>query len=721
MPSLTEGNSSSGSAKIPSASLPSLTGNNLIAQSSNYPATLRTLLTLILGITILIGGGSYLAFREAPPSRTTIDHSLSQQASLLLAKAETAILEERYLTPAGNNAQDYLTAVLAINSEHEIAIKKMEALVAIYLSQVNLYIEQHNFDKAREVLSIARKNQPFVRNLKLNDKLQVTGFLLSQKETNLRQEEQKQVQISDLLSQAEINWKTKNLFSPPSENPLQIVVRVLEIAPNHKKAQSLLFEIQEHIVTETGNLINSNKLTDADELLKLGYQSQLDSDLLTELEKKRASKGEEFVKTSIAKGQQAITDNRPFVAYQHYIEAKEINDNDPEVLELGNAINSNIQKVLNKLIKERAYQQAEYVLQNALQLAQQGNIAISLNKLIAFEQRLQNAQSAQQKTASKINSFLRQANQLTLQKKIYEPKEKNALKLYLAALSLSPTNTEAKTGLSKSVETGINDALRHANEGQIKHAKTIIQALREHIPTSHPINPRLKKTLNEINTKDKIQTLMSEAEQLALKEEPDSASLTQIYHQLLNLNKHDSFALTKIHEASTHTLKKINIAIAKYDVEGAKDHLTHLRSYSVAPELWTSIEDRIAKTESTHIKVTSYLTQADQQVSGINLNQESTDIIKNLELAALNLTSATQVAPFHPALQSSKVKLAKHYAQIIEYFIQQDSLKSAEKIEEMARKYQLSSAVLNHSLAKLSAYRTTKSKKKNKVRNFGVF
>ncbi len=146
--------------------------NRMETQSSRITKTLIAL--VILSIAALGGLGFWyypeimdkLDYKNESIARdTTAIPSPRQQE--LLANANKAIQEERYYSPAGNNAQYFLTTLLALSPDLAQANIGIENLFRLYLDKAETAIASQKLDEATNFLNQSSQITFYIQNQEL--------------------------------------------------------------------------------------------------------------------------------------------------------------------------------------------------------------------------------------------------------------------------------------------------------------------------------------------------------------------------------------------------------------------------------------------------------------------------------------------------------------------------------------------------------------------------
>lgn len=137
----------------------------------------KTVIALVVAGVLSLGAVGYWyypqsiskLFNAGGASAKMPEETLSPRQQELLASAESAIREGRYYAPPANNAQYFLTALLALSPDLPEAKIAIENLFRIYLRQAESAIASRKFDEANNFLNQSSQISLYIQSRKLLD------------------------------------------------------------------------------------------------------------------------------------------------------------------------------------------------------------------------------------------------------------------------------------------------------------------------------------------------------------------------------------------------------------------------------------------------------------------------------------------------------------------------------------------------------------------------
>ena len=109
-------------------------------------------------LALLMGGGYYYYENIHRPERLrlALEGEAAKQMSALLSGAGEDLARDRLTSPAGNNAWEKYQAVLALAPGHKEASAGLDSVIGRYVSRFDRSLEEKEFDKADEYVSLIR-------------------------------------------------------------------------------------------------------------------------------------------------------------------------------------------------------------------------------------------------------------------------------------------------------------------------------------------------------------------------------------------------------------------------------------------------------------------------------------------------------------------------------------------------------------------------------------
>lgn len=178
------------------------------------------------------GGGSASAFV------TQSDTPLSPKQQELLDNADRAIREKRYYTPTGDNAQYYLTTLLALSPNLPEAKVAIENLFRIYLSQAQTAIASRKLDEANNFLNQSSQITFYIQNQKLlNEQRELRSKVIAAQQQQIIAGDRR-LEIDALLAKADAALASDKLTTPPGANAYEYYQSVFELEAANQAAQA---------------------------------------------------------------------------------------------------------------------------------------------------------------------------------------------------------------------------------------------------------------------------------------------------------------------------------------------------------------------------------------------------------------------------------------------------------------------------------------------------
>lgn len=210
----------------------------------------------------------------------------SQLIDPWLRKARQALAEERFLHPRENNALEYFKAVLEIDSSNQGAIDGIDRLLKHYVKQTNEAVAQDSIVKANEhlaqlgdVLSTIRRWPyafeflPAAEQETRRLKKRIDQNVEKRKSEVVRRREQlevkrQQLDIAQLLNQAQIDFEADRLSFPPKQNAYDRFQKVLDLDPKNPQAIDGLKRIVDRYIVLVQAMASQRNYEKAEEYLE---------------------------------------------------------------------------------------------------------------------------------------------------------------------------------------------------------------------------------------------------------------------------------------------------------------------------------------------------------------------------------------------------------------------------------------------------------------------
>ncbi len=682
----------------------------------------RQVVILLFGLVVLVGGGMYLAFRNDPVTPTISSETIDHQTNALISKASKALQEERYSEPSGDNAQDYLSAVLTISPGNAEAVKLLETLTTHYLVAAEQFILQEELNSARSLLTLARKNQPFINDPKLIEQFEFMSFQLSQQETLKRQLEQTNSKIAQLTEQARRAWDERQLDAPPFENPIDLAQQILELDENNVFARQLLDAITDYIEEQIQLQLSTRQLSAAKSQLMAGTRVPLAADRLTELQKRIDNAIAEEQKRLVEAGKKEIASGEIQQAYDHYVELADLQPGNLATMILGESLKQALVEKIQRHIDANEISKAQEVLALARRFTQHPSHALGDPvELDVLQSEITASIYRIEQTNQQIAELLTQAEQAISQNRLVVPPQENALEYFLRTLELDPESSQASQGVVAVVNEILNEA-RNAvaanqppeNTQEIKRLAALAKQYRSRLG-------RFQGDIANLQRAEEIVQLQLEAEALRTAVSDDNPQLADLLHQILSIDKANTFAISQLKRSFETTLAKFNQSLANFEIAAAESQLLRLKTYEIQPVDIDGLELRLAEVIAQDRTIRQLANQIKQQLTATE-NRTAKPLTSLRESMDL-LTQLQKTSELHPLNKTVQTTIADAHAEAIDQLLTTEGgdLNQAQAIAQQANTQRLTSNRLQRSLTLLQKRLDFEEQERKRVRNIGVF
>jgi serine/threonine-protein kinase PpkA len=566
------------------------------------PESLRSLLTLFIGAMILIGGGSYLFLQRNTVSTEVQEDRLSRRSLVLLEKARTAINEQRYYQPAGDNAQDYLSALLTISPDDPEAIRQLERLTQIYIEEFSNDIKSHAMNEARATLARTIKNRQFINNSQLIEQINLLSFQLSRHETELRIKEQTLANNRDLAKRAAQAWQERKLFAESFENPIDLARLLLESDPNSEYAKQLLLTITDELSKQARQMIIQNRFSDARQLLDQAKRTGFTLSHVTAVENELNYAIDSRLNQLTATGKKMLEKLDYRGSYHIYQQIKAMQQKHPDADNLLRNIEKTIVAETRKLITSEHLTEARKNLEIAEQImhtqteSNAGDLSTvnrsTLEGLQELQRELQTAVEQNRLKQKRIRELLNMAEKYLTQQQYNLPPGENAFDSYLQVLAIDSVNASAHSGQTNTARLVIETAERLLASNKVSQAKAMLSRLQTRLSEKNTLQNKIRALLTQAEDLTKILALLAQAASINEEVSADAEQRVKIYQNILNIDYQHAYALAKLAEATAFAVWKTERALDQSDSSTASKLINHLKTFANSAH-WQPLEARL--------------------------------------------------------------------------------------------------------------------------------
>lgn len=161
---------------------------------------------------------------------------MAEKAEELLSKARQAAQSEHLFEPHNDNAQYYLTTLLALVPHHATARAEISQLFGLYLNRAESLIASGNTDEAETFLNQSSQISYYIEDTDIKERFTQLYQSLLQKRQQQMVEAERSKKVEALLALAEQALAAERLTSPPGDNAFDYFQQILLEAPQHEQA-----------------------------------------------------------------------------------------------------------------------------------------------------------------------------------------------------------------------------------------------------------------------------------------------------------------------------------------------------------------------------------------------------------------------------------------------------------------------------------------------------
>lgn len=220
---------------------------------------------LALGSLAAVGGWYYTTQLSPGDQRTqTASQSvLTDKEQALIDSAQLAIQERRLYSPAGDNAQHYLTTLLSLSPDLPEAKQAIENLFRRYLTEAETAIASGRLDEANNYLNQSSQLTFYIQQpalLEQQRQLRTNVIAARQQQTIV---EDRREEVAQMLSSAANALVAGRLIAPENDNAYAHYQRALTLDPRNTTARDGIRAVADALLGAAEALTTERKFDDA--------------------------------------------------------------------------------------------------------------------------------------------------------------------------------------------------------------------------------------------------------------------------------------------------------------------------------------------------------------------------------------------------------------------------------------------------------------------------
>lgn len=667
---------------------------------------------------------------------------MADKAEELLAKARQAVQLQHLFEPHNDNAQYYLTTLLALVPHHATAREEISQLFGQYLNQAEALIEAGNIDEAETYLNQSSQISYYIEDTDIKERFTELYQSLLQKRQQQMIEAERSKKVEALLVKAEQALASERLTSPPGDNAFDYFQQVLLEAPQHELAQSGIQRTAIALLEQARKHAAAGMFPLAHATIAAAAQIDPDQAQISDIQAEIIAAEQNAVAKAAIMPEQTPTTNinanttadNPAGSMLDAQAREQINGwlaTAQRLLEEGHLITPehdnalaiydkvlaldflNIEaiqgreKIGSKLV-EQASSQAEtgkYVEAQAL-LTQAARLLTNKSSLFTARQKI-----AELEKLNNINQLLAKAEAAIQANRLEYPEHDSAANHYRQVLALDATNIRARQGI-EAVGLKYVELSRNAlSKSRYSLARKLLEKARRY--TTSEIEIRMAESfLTEAATTQTIQNLLTQAKSAEAQSrltKPAYTNAMYLYQQVLALAPEQTDAQNGLTRISKHYIALLEGALSDRDFIQARelleplkelsdtDQYNNLRERVIQAEKAEAIRlaetkahqerERLRLIEQNRLRVQTYLLEIDA------LNQSERNAQNNLALIE-RYQAILAIEPDHPEATTGLAQALEVEAKLAEQALNAlrigDAEQHMQRIQEVAPAFNLS-------------------------------
>lgn len=693
-----------------------------LLQPARGPMSKKVIAASVVAAIVLGSGGWWMLDRSETPMPVAMPSGFESKSKELNQQAIDAMQDGRLYTPASNNAQYYLTTLLALSPGDEQAKESITRLFATYLGEAGAAMDATDWEKANAVLNQASQIAFYIADDSLVEQLQLLRNNLIIRQQKAIIDSQKEEEVQRLLTAAERFLSDDKLTSPPDGNAYSSYQDVLQLDPENVTALEGIKEIASRFLQQAEQQAKAQEfgrarafmaaavqvfprhpdirklqdtVTSLEEQQKdalLEAQAQQTSALQAaraerEREKKRRA---DTIAGLLAEGESLLSagnlnspaDNNAAAKYKQVLNIDPAN---VDALNGLDAVAAKLVKQARAAIENGLLDEAEALLKGAQTISPSGPEMLRIQKqLIAARDQAAQEKAASEARQTSIAALLEEAENDTQNGSIYSPINNNALGKLRKVLELDRDNQEAiafRNRLFANIQSEVRSDIQNQ---RFDAAQSAIDALiRNKAPRSSVSELQgLLKTAKVPKPKvlSEAEKLLAQARSLGDIAKGNYKRLGELFQGALEQEPGNRAAKRGLENVTQFVAKLAEQAISARDFSGAEQYIAYLTQIGSSSAI-EPLKSRMAQLQTAQAKASQLLEEADTLTAtpykkpGMFGNNKKA--LETLSSAYAKIDEARQIDPAHPALNESLTKLNSKFIEIIAIHIDDADLDEA--------------------------------------------
>jgi serine/threonine protein kinase len=714
--------------------------------------------TLSVAVALAGAGGLWYFMGPSgdvrPPVPTAqleeLDPVLKSKTQELLGLAETAVAEDRLYLPVNDNAQHYLTTLLALFPDHPQGKVAVEELFGLFMANANASMSEGDLAQAATFLNQASQISFYISNKALQEDF----ANLYRSMNNLRQKalisQEKQRLIDSLLVKADAALAAGSLTAPSDNNAYDLYQQVLVEDADNQLAKMGLQNISARFLEKARAESDKKSFGLAKAFVAAAIQVDAQHPQIAEVQQAIQAAEDEEAKRQLASENQKVTElEKARTAREEGLKQKQkrisdwlsaaalaFKDNRLTEPADGNAL-SYYEKVLaEEPANIQALQGKERVGSRYIELARKAiekdefelaaEHLVSASGIVSSNVELAraNRELDARKEQKRIEDIIAKGDEALASDRLTAPEKENALYYYETVLAEDPSNVSAQQGRERVGMRFIELAKEAVEKNKFDDAEKFLGTAREistsvveiEVATNMLGQARLamksekerKIALAEQQRLDqekeraeaarrklsRTESLLDEAKDIdkAKDSSENNARLRAIYQEVLKIESGNRAALNGLNKTSDYEAVLAKSSIEQRNFNKALQHIAMISSTTPKYNGLNKLRSELAEAQSGHDKATALLSTASGLINSPyekpGLFGNNDDAREKLIKAYQNIDQARQTDPNHPELNSVLGSLEDKYIRIVKTLAKDGDYKDAQAFIGDTRRFQ---------------------------------
>ncbi|PIE43008.1 MAG: hypothetical protein CSA50_07385 [Gammaproteobacteria bacterium] len=613
---------------------------------------------------------------ETPRTDKVASTIFGSKAARLIENAEKAMQENRLFQPAQDNAQYYLTTLLALipnNQEGKTAITR---LFVKYLDLGQEAVEQKRLREASLYLNQASQIAFYITDQDLTERYsELHRKLNSQKQRILINQENSKL-IDDLISKANEALENDALTMPSDNNAYALFLQVLVKDPDNKVAKSGISRVAERLLEKAKAKASESAFGVAKAFVAAAIQVAPQHAVIQDVQAFIAQAEE----TAAAKALDAENDQM----------AERVLQSAPaglEAIQDKEKIAIRYVELSRKAIGENKFGEADQYLSQAKKVS-------SAQAEIATVERL----LRETRKTAQLNSLLAKAESAMKRGRLTRPDGDSALNYYRQVFAIEPQNAKASEGM-RALESRFEKLVMRAIDNK-KFAQA--DAYLETWKTFSASPKHLQSVMDQVRKAaakrdEKVASLLAEAGDIAARKITPKRNdrLRAIYQQALRMNGRSRVARKGLYKTSVFEAKLARDAIDNKKFDQARNHISIIAEttprFSDLTRLRVELDAALVDALADNDEVNALVTEAEDLISRPYRKPGflgSNDKARSVLVAAYGkIDRARSLLPWHASVLHALGELERKYSSIISLLMEDGDFEEAEKFVRDTRQF----------------------------------